>query len=338
MEIDPSMRIGVAASTLSAPDLSPTALLEKAHERGLAGIQLGDATTIDADLDTDALEAFRRRAEHLGLFLSVTLPPLNRWSDDSSPSHQDSGALARRLYRHLEAAATLGCSHVRAYMGRIQDRAGRRAPWSTQREEVIDLLRRLAPAAREMKLRIGLENHRDQTASELLQMVEAVGPDVAGILLNTGNLPLSLDPPVEAAALLKRHILAVRVSDIVLRFTTDGILWQSRPVGAGILPILDILALLAGGSPDFDLVIEINPRVAHIPIFSPSFLDEFEGLRPRQLAEIVKLTSGCEQRFRDGTLADFEETAKVSWADRREAWLAQSVGYLRPVAELFGGL
>jgi sugar phosphate isomerase/epimerase len=328
------MRIGVDASTLSRCGFSPLSLVELAHEKGLSGVHFEDATQVDADLDTDALGAFRDRAELLGLGLSVGLPALSLWPRNGAPP-LDSGDHARRLYRHLEAAVTLGCRHVRAYIGAFGERHRTDVSWSSQRAEAADLLRRLAPAAREMGLKFAIENNADQTSVEVLRMVESVGPEVAGVFLDIGDLPLTLDDPLRAVERLAPHVLAVHVKDAVLEFTPKGLIWHDRPIGSGVLPVLDMLGLIAPGRPGLDLFIDIRRHAHTLPIFHRPWLGRFPELHPSDLAAVVELAALSERRFQTGTLPRPDPLHhEVEGANAELDGLAQSVGFLRPMAEL----
>jgi hypothetical protein len=51
-----------------------------------------------------------------------------------------------------------------------------------------------------------------------------------------------------------------------------------------------------------NLSIELHPRTYDLPIFDPTWLGFFPGLRPEALAAVVRLAALCERPLRDGTL------------------------------------
>src|SRR5262249_23528683 len=152
------------------------------------------------------------------------------------------------------------------------DRFRTDVPWPLQREATIEVLGKLAPRLRQHGLRIALETHADQTADELVEMVERVGPDIAGVTLDTGNLVMRLDDPVAAVAKLAPHVLCTHVKDAVLAFSARGLVWQARPIGSGVLPMPDLLDPLLRRGNDLQLSIELHPRTYDLPIFDKSWL------------------------------------------------------------------
>jgi sugar phosphate isomerase/epimerase len=165
-------------------------------------------------------------------------------------------------------------------------------------------------------------------------MVDALGTDVAGVTLDTGNLVMRLDDPLAAAERLAPLVLSTHVKDAVLAFTARGLCWQARPVGSGVLPMIDLLAPLRRANPGLCLSIELHPRTYDLPIFDRSWLAFFPGLRPESLAAVVRLAALAERRFAEGTLEHPEEVELVPWAERDLDWLARSAGFLRPVVEM----
>jgi sugar phosphate isomerase/epimerase len=325
-----SVRIGFDHYTIGRRGLSPEATLDFAQEHGFDGVQFLEPSAIDPGLDPARLSAFRRSAEARGLYLEVGLPSPN----PARHTRQERRAIApaehaRELLPHVEAVVALGCRHARAYVGDRHDRFRTDVPWGEQRAATIDVLDQLAPRLKELGVRIALETHADLTADELLEMIEHVGPEVAGVTLDTGNLVMRLDDPVEAVSRLAPHVLATHVKDAVLAFTPRGLCWQARPIGSGVLPMPDLLAPLLHARPDLALSIELHPRTYDLPMYDRSWLAYFPGLRPESLAAVVRLAATCERRYAEGSLARPEPIEAIPWEDRDLDWLASSLGYLR---------
>lgn len=323
------MRIGLDQYTIGHRHLSAAATLEFARAQGLDGVQFLEPAAIDPGLDAGTLAAFRRRADALGLYLEVGLPSPNPVRRSRAEGRRvDVAAHAHNLCRHVAAVAALGCRQARAYVGDRHDRFRTDVPWEAQRAATRDVLQHLAPCLRDANLRIALETHADLTADELVELLDALGPDLAGVTLDTGNLVMRLDDPVRAAERLAPWVLGTHVKDMVLAFTPRGLCWQARPVGAGILPIGDLLAILHRANPDLNLSIELHPRTYDLPIFDPGWLGFFPALRPEALAAVVRLAVLCERRYADGTLERPEVVEAIPWAERDLAWLDRSVRYL----------
>jgi len=162
--------------------------------------------------------------------------------------------------------------------------------------------------------------------------------DVAAVTLDTGNLVMRLDDPIEAAQLLAPSVVSTHVKDAVLMFTRRGLAWQARPVGSGIIPLPDILSAVIRANPAVTLSIELHPRTYDLPIFDRKWLAHFPDLRPESLAQVVRLAVECERRFADGTLLRPEVVEAIPWASRDLDWLASSLGYLRSVVPTLAGI
>ncbi len=328
-----SVRIGFDHYTIAHRGLSAEETLEFASTHGFDGVQFLAPEAIDSRLDTGHLAAFRQRAERLELYLEVGLTSPNPVRRSRQEGREITpGELAHDLARQLEATAVLNCSHARAYIGDRHDRFRTDISWNLQRQATLEVLRQLIPQLRELGIRVALETHADVTVTELLAVVRELGPEVAGVTFDTGNIMMRLDEPVRAAEQLADWVLGTHVKDAVLAFTPRGLCWQARPVGSGIVPMPDVLAPLIHAKPDLALSIELHPRTYDLPIFDRSWLAFFPDLSAAALAEVVRIATVCEARYADGSLERPEAVEKVAWKDRDLDGLASSLGYLRTVA------
>jgi sugar phosphate isomerase/epimerase len=330
-----TVRIGFDHYTIAHRNLSPEATLDFAREHGFDGVQFLEPAALDRALDSARLAGVRRAARARNLYLEVGLPspnPVRRSRAEERTVTAEEHA--RDLAEHVKAVAALGCSTARAYVGDRHDRFRTDVPWAVQRDATINVLKRLTPLLRDLGIRIALETHADQTTGELLEMIGRVGAEFTGVTLDTGNLVMRLDDPVEAVTRLTPHVLVTHVKDAVLAFTPRGLCWQARPIGSGALPMPDLLAPLLQGRSDLALSIELHPRIYDLPIYDPSWLSFFPALRTDALAAVVRLAATCERRFAEGSLERPETVEAIAWPDRDLDWLASSLGYLRQVVAM----
>ena len=331
------MRIGFDAYTIEHRDLSVEETLDFAREHHLEGVQFLEPSALDPDLDPARLAEVRSLASTKGLALEVGIPSPNPARRSRRVGRTITAEdQARDLIRHVEAAVALGCRHVRAYLGDRHDRFRTDVSWPDQLDASADVLRRLEPVLRDHGLAVAIETHADATTDEILGLLDDFEPEVLGVTIDTGNLPMRLDDPIAAVEKLAPRVLATHVKDAVLAFTPRGLCWQARPVGSGILPMPDLLAILHRANPSLMLSIELHPRTYDLPIYDPAWLAFFPGLRPESLAAVVRLAATCERRFAEGSLARPEAVESVPWADRDLDWLASSVGYLRAIVAMLG--
>jgi sugar phosphate isomerase/epimerase len=327
-----STRVGFDHYTIAHRGFSGTETLEFAQSHNFDGVQFLEPRSIDPSLDPQRLEAFRIQAASMRLYLEVGLPSPNPFRRSRELDRAvDPDELARELKPLISAVALLGCRHARVYIGDRHDRFRTDPTWNDQIAASVLVLKRITPQLRDLGLRVAIETHADLTGAELISILEQLDPEAAGVTLDTGNLVMRLDDPVELAARLAPRVVATHIKDAVLAFTPRGLCWQARPVGSGILPMPDILAPVIRANHAIALSIELHPRTYDLPIFDKKWLAYFPGLEPSSLASVVRLASLCESRFADGSLPRPEVIEAIPWANRDLDWLASSLGFLRSV-------
>jgi len=332
-------RIGFDHYTIGHRGFTAAQTLEFAQAHQFDGVQFLEPRSIDPGLDPHRLTAFRNQAARMGLYLEVGLPSPNpaRRSRDVG-KRVEPAELARELGPHVEAVALLGCRHARAYVGDRHDRFRTDSPWIGQIKATVEVLKQLTPRLKDLGLRIAIETHADLTGDELISILDQLEPEVAGATLDTGNLVMRLDDPVELANRLAARVVATHIKDAVLAFTARGLCWQARPVGSGILPLPDMLAPVIRANPAIALSIELHPRTYDLPIFDRKWLAYFPRLQPQSLAEVVRLAALCENRYAEGSLKRPEVVEAIPWASRDLDWLASSLGYLRSIVPTLAGI
>jgi sugar phosphate isomerase/epimerase len=185
----------------------------------------------------------------------------------------------------------------------------------------------------ELGIRLAVETHADLTCEELLRLVDALGDDILGVTLDTGNLPMRLDDSIPTAERLAPVVLMTHLKDAALGFSDRGLVWQARPVGEGCLPIPEVLAILESRNPGLNLSIELHPRTYDLPIFDPVWLSYFPDLKPASLAAVVCLAADCERAYRSGTRERPEVVEAIPWEYRADSWIDRSASFLRSLLE-----
>ena len=325
-------RIGFDHYTIAHRGFTARQTLEFAQAHHFDGVQFLEPASIDPRLDHTRLRDFHRQAEAMGLYLEIGLASPNPMHRSGELGREVGPAeLAQELLPHVEAVAALSCRHARVFVGTRHDRFRTDKPWLSQIEATIEVIDRLTPTLKSLGIRLAIETHADLTGDELIALLGRIDPAIAGATLDTGNIVMRLDDPVELARRLAPYVVATHVKDAVLAFTPRGICWQVRPVGSGILPLPDILAVILRHNPAVTLSIELHPRTYDLPIHDKDWLSYFPGLRPDSLASVIRLATLAEARYADGSLERPETVEAVPWRSRDLDWLASSLGYLRSV-------
>ncbi|GAC1473821.1 MAG: sugar phosphate isomerase/epimerase [Isosphaeraceae bacterium] len=326
-------RIGIDHYTISHLDLSAASTLKFARSHGFDGVQFLDPASIDRTSDPRRLAAFRSEADRQNLYIEVGISSPNPVRRSRSEGRFVSAAEhAADLEAEIGAVAALGCRYARAFVGDRHDRFRADTRWPEQIAATLDVLERLTPCLRDHRIRVALETHADLTVDELLGMLDQFDPEVLGVTLDTGNLPMRLEDPVNAVERLATRVIATHVKDCVLANTPRGLCWQARAVGSGILPMPELLARLLRANPDLNLTIELHPRIYDLPINDASWLAFFPRLHAESLSSVMRMAALSEARFQSGGLERPDMVEETGWTSRVLPWLALSLGYLRKVA------
>jgi 3-oxoisoapionate decarboxylase len=326
------MRVGLDHYSIAHRGFTAEQTLEFARAHQFDGVQFEEPALIHPGLDRKRLAEYRARAEAMGLYLEVGLPSPNPVRRSRELGYRvDAAELAADLVPHLEAVSALECRHARVYVGDRHDRFRPEHPWTGQIEATIEVIARLTPRLKDLGIRLAIENHADLTGDELVAVLDRLDPEVAGVTLDTGNIVMRLDDPIELTERLAPRVVATHIKDAVLAFTPRGLCWQARPAGSGILPLADILAALIHHAPSVTFSIELHPRIYDLPIYDRKWLAHFPALRPESLAAVVCLAAQAEARYSEGSLPRPEAVEAIPWAQRDLDWLASSLGFLRSV-------
>lgn len=193
----------------------------------LAGIQLNINGPHGRFLGADPSDAahvnrVRHRAAELGLFLEV-----------GGAHITDAPLIAQQL--HL--AAALGADTLRTVVGYHDSLAATIA----RAQAAID---QLLPLARQLGVRIAIENHEDVTAGELRALLDAVDDPLIGACIDTGNDLVVYGDPLSAARQLAPHALSTHIKDQKLVRVGDTVHSVGVPLGSGDIDLPAILEVI----------------------------------------------------------------------------------------------
>jgi sugar phosphate isomerase/epimerase len=241
----------IAFSTLAFPGTTLAAAASRGRRWGYAGIELRliDGELIDPSMPASERARVKRILTAAGLPVVAVDSSIRLTDDDPGPE----------LRRFLELASDWESPLVRVFGGTLADREPphREQPHREQlrREQLraaARVLEAAAPLARRLGVAIGVETHDDFSASsvvaELLALTDP-GPDPAwvGAVWDSHHPHRMGERPAEVYANLSPRILLAQVKDAR---RTPGGGWQLVLLGAGEVPVADMLGLLmAGGYP-----------------------------------------------------------------------------------------
>lgn len=221
--------------------------------------------------DVRAAQTARRASEEAGVPI-VGLTPYT--TGINALDEKEWTEAVEELRGAIEIAQVVGADRLRVYAGSwrpdLDDHAGH---WG----RLVDALSALAPEASAAGVRLCVENHfgtMTQSAAETAELVRQVGHPAVRVLYDQANLTFTHDETHERALAVQGDLIGhVHVKDLVFtnpdapfrasetaRVAQSERAVQSRVVGDGVVPWLDILRELVARGYDDVLTLEYEYR------------------------------------------------------------------------------
>lgn len=151
------------------------------------------------------------------------------------------------------------------------------------REEFLEFralgARRLAmvePVLRRHGLTLALENHKDQTTAELVEMLRQLGSEWLGVNVDTGNNIALLEEPHAVVEALAPFARSVHLKDMAVQPSAEGFLLSETPFGAGFLDLPRMVATLRKANPRIVFNVEMATRdPLHVPCRTDAYWATF---------------------------------------------------------------
>jgi sugar phosphate isomerase/epimerase len=308
---------------------------------GLDGLQIDTVTRFSASLDAGELRDTRQYAAERGFYLEGGLPRLNPLEPAPHLLEVGDGDLRRGVERHLHAVRELitGSATVRAFIAEPWDRAKASAEWTATWAEILSqsqrLLTDLLPVLRALDLRLAIENHGDATTAELVELAQSVDPERIRICLDTRNLPLTLEGPLEGVARAAPHTFATHLKDaIIVRNDDGGLTLHARVCGEGVLRVPEMVDILKRADAPISVVsIEDHDMLFPIPVHDPAFVGDLRAGGAVEEDVVDALVAESEQRIAGGQAPSIEELEAIPWEQQEPARAAQGAAFVRTLTE-----
>ena len=229
--------------------------LEYCHSLGAGGIQMG----LDS-LDPGYLDKLRRRTTELGMYIEVIV---------SLPQND-----AADFERHVAAARRAGavCLRSACLNGRRYENFTSLDQWKSFVAQSHQRIALMVPILEKHRLPLGLENHKDWTADEMVALMERHGSEFLGVCLDTGNNIALLDDPMDVIAKLAPLAVTTHFKNMAVKEYADGFLLSEVPLGHGILDLAQVVDRIRKARPRARLNLEMITRD---PLKVPCLTDQY---------------------------------------------------------------
>jgi sugar phosphate isomerase/epimerase len=244
--------------------------LERCHSLGASGIQ----SVINGDIPK-----IRARAEEYGMYIEGMVPV--PWKGDSSAFEQS-----------LKNAQAVGATCLRA------DTHGNRRyeafstyeeyqEWVKQTDLSLDAM---VPLLEKYKLRLGVENHKDRTADQLVGVLKRYSSEYLGACVDCGNNISLLEEPMDVIEKLAPYAVTTHFKDMGVEPYADGFLLSEVRLGEGFVNLPRVLSTLRTAKPDVHVLLEMITRdPLKVPCLTDKYWASFPDRNGKYLARTLKL-------------------------------------------------
>ena len=212
--------------------------------------------------DEAALRQIRAHADRLGIKLQLahgTVCPSAR------SFNAQNGTLEEQVARSLKASQIFGASCMRCVLGGDPERP----QIEMHIDNMVKAVRGLRSRIVDSGVKLAWENHGgDVQAREMKAAIEAIGPDVMGVCLDSGNPVWMLEDPHSTMETLLPYTLTSHVRDSAVWKVPEGIAVRWVNMGDGNVDIDGWIKKFIEAKPGMPIIFENlvsgNPRVHKI--------------------------------------------------------------------------
>jgi sugar phosphate isomerase/epimerase len=197
------------------------------------------------------------------------------------------------------------------------------------RIDAVGDLENVLPLARELGVRIALENHEDLTAEVLASIVEELDDDHVGVCLDTGNGICIYEDPMETAARLAPHAVSTHIKDQRLVRIEGRIYSVGVRLGSGDVELPKVVETVTRQSGLDRLLIQDTTGYS-----TP--MDPFgRGLKPGKGYQNVPEMSlgGLKEEGMLISLEGLDAVDLLSWASRKDRYIGEDIAHLKTLVE-----
>ncbi len=324
----PATRLGVVVYCLGhrtqawreqqpSRDLSdPLALLEHCHQLGAGGVQLSLGVR-----DETYTGSLREKAEQYGMFIEgIVSPP-------SGPADVE------RFDAQLATARRAGAGVVRTVImpGRRYEFFDSAAQFREYAERGRRALELAEPVAAKHRVRLAVENHKDQRVPERIELLRRLSSPWIGACVDVGNSFALLEDPLAVIEAYAPWAVSVHLKDQVVQEYEDGFLFGDAPLGKGFLDLKRMAQTLRQAKPEVRFSLEVITRdPLKVPCLTDKYWATLSDVPGTDLARTLRVVRVHAQ----AKLLYVSDLSPTDRAEVEEQNIRQSLDYARTELEI----
>jgi sugar phosphate isomerase/epimerase len=238
----------------------PLGFLAYCHDLGAGGIQLEIGTR-----DETYASRLRSQAQDWDMFVeaSIRLP-------------RDQADL-ERFEAEVACAENAGAKVLRAVLpsqgsGRRYEAYDSADAFREARKRGRRMLELAEPVVARRRIRLAIENHKDEFVAERLETLRSIGSEYVGECVDTGNDISFLEDPMEVVEAYAPWAFAVHLKDMAVQEYDEGFLLAEVPLGEGLLDLPRVVQVLRSRHPEVRFCLEMMTRD---PLKIPCLTDRY---------------------------------------------------------------
>lgn len=142
-------------------------------------------------------------------------------------------------------------------------------------------IQRVEPVLKRQGLKLAVENHKDLTTDEFLNVLSQCDREWIGVNVDTGNNLALLEEPHAVIESLAPYVRSVHLKDMAVQPDSRGFLLSEVPLGTGLLDLPRVLKTLAEANPEVCFSLEMATRD---PLVVPCLTEVFWNTMPDRRA------------------------------------------------------
>jgi 3-oxoisoapionate decarboxylase len=235
--------------------------------------------------DEAAIRQIRDHADRLGIKLQLAFGSVCPSARAFNPQN---GTVEEQVTRALKASQIFGATCMRCILGGDPERP----QIEMHIENMIKAVRGIRTRILDSGIKLAVENHGgDLQAREMKMMVEAVGTDVMGVCLDSGNPVWMLEDPRMTLETLIPYAETCHVRDSAVWKVPEGIAVRWVNMGDGNVDIDGWIREFVRAKPGMPIIFEnlvsANPRIH--AIYDPKFWDNWRRMPAWELSRFLAL-------------------------------------------------
>ena len=233
--------------------------------------------------DEAAIKAIRAHADGLGIRLQLAFGSV---CPSARGFNAQLGTLDAQVARALRASQIFGATCMRCVLGGDAERP----QIEMHIDNMVKAVRAIRSRIADSGVKLAVENHGgDLQAREMKMMVEAVGTDVMGVCLDSGNPVWMLEDPHMTLETLIPYAETSHVRDSAVWKVPEGIAVRWVNMGDGNVDIDGWIQKFIKARPGLPIIFEnlvsANPRIHRI--YDPKFWDNWRGMPAWELSRFL---------------------------------------------------